>query len=801
MHPLLGARLAQTRSHAVEIALERGYRLELFGLDSHLARLLITRPEGLRQERTWSLSPEIGHDGEPDALDGRDRRDVSGFPGTALAVREDEAAITVETTLWKAEIQRAPLRIDWSFRASPDDAFAPVLSDRESQAYWFDRRSPRLKHYLRREPAERYYGFGDKAGDADKHGRRLAMGTTDPLGYDAQRSDPLYKHIPFYVTVRQDRGGEAVGVFYDNLSRGAFDLGQEIDAYHGLFRSFEAQDGDLDLYLLFGPKLADVVARFTALTGRTAFPPRWSLPYSGSTMQYTDAPDASDKLVGFLDLLKQHEIPCASFQMSSGYTLVGDKRCVFTWNRDRFPDPKAVTARFAEAGVHLVANIKPALLLEHPRFAEVEAFRGFVRDSEDPARPHITQFWGGLGAYLDFTNPQASAWWSGEVRAQLIDYGIGSTWNDNNEFEIWDEAAICDLDGRGGTIATLRPVQTNLMMRASFAAQAGAEPTKRPYLISRSGGPGMQRYVQTWSGDNRTDWQTLRYNLRMGHGLSLSGLYNFGHDIGGFAGPKPGPELFLRWIEQGVFWPRFTIHSWNDDGSANEPWMHPEILPQVRECLALRERLVPLHYDLLWRAHREHKPILRPLFLDFPDQAQAYEEDDSVLLGERFLIAPVVDPGATERSVWLPACAEGWVDVWSGAHHHGGQRVTLPAPLGRSPALLRGGTILPLGPAPSWREGPLSLRLCLDGEASATLELYDDDGESVLAKADTAPCLLLVSARRTAAGIAVQASWRGTQPPRWPELRFEDVLGRPLAVSCNAAAEAQGVAVATLPRS
>jgi alpha-glucosidase len=796
MHPLSGARLAQANSHAVEMSLDHGYALTLYGLDSHHARLLITRPEGLRQSRTWSLSPEIAHDGEADALAGRDRRDVSGFAGAELAVAEDAGAITVSAALWQARIARGMLRIDWFFRASEQEAFAPVLSDRETQAYWFDRRSPRLKHYLKRDLAERYYGFGDKAGDADKHGRRLIMGSTDPLGYDARSSDPLYKHIPFYATVRPDQGGAAIGLFYDNLARGAFDLGQELDAYHGLFRSFEAQDGDLDLHILFGPSLQEVVARYTALTGRNAFPPRWSLSYSGSTMQYTDAPDASDRLLGFLDLLEEHAIPCASFQMSSGYTLVGDKRCVFTWNRDRFPDPKAVTARFAAAGVHLVANIKPALLLEHPRFAEVEAFQGFVRDSEDPSKPHVTQFWGGLGAYLDFTNPKTSAWWSGEVKAQLIDYGIGSTWNDNNEFEIWDEAAPC---AQGGSIATLRPVQTNLMMRASWQAQAQAEPGKRPYLISRSGGPGMQRYVQTWSGDNRTDWTTLRYNLRMGHGLSLSGLYNFGHDIGGFAGPKPDPELFLRWIEQGVFWPRFTIHSWNDDGSANEPWMHPQILPQIRACFELRERLVPLHYDLLWRAHRDHEPILRPLFLDFPEQAQAYEEDDSHLLGKRLLIAPVVDSGLSERSVFLPACTEGWIDIASGAHHRGGGRVTVAAPLGRCPAFILGGSILPLGPAPSWGGGPLSLRLCLAG-AEGSLELYDDDGESVLAQHGVAPCLLKVAVRQVPEGIAVEASWRGSRAPRWTGLRFEDAAGRPLTVSCNGAPAAEEIAMAALPQ-
>ena len=783
MHPLTGARLAGTGTNHVDLALEGGYSARLFLLDSHLARFLITRPGGLAMPRTWSFSPEIAWSGEPDPIDGRDRLDVSGFPGAAFAVTEDSDAIAVETAQLRVVIRRSPLMLDWQARATADEPFESILKDRPTQAYFFDRRSNRFRHYLVRDENERFYGFGDKSGSADKHGRRLAMGATDPLGYDAGRSDPLYKHIPWSITVRPDRGGQAVGLFYDNLSRGAFDLGQELDAYHDLFRSFEACDGDLDLYVVLGPKLGDVVKRFTALTGRAAFPPRWTIPYSGSTMSYTDAPDASDKLVGFLALLEQHGIPCGSFQMSSGYTLVGDKRCVFTWNRDRFPDPSAVTARFRAAGVELVANIKPALLTEHPRFGEVEAFRGFVRDSEDASRPHITQFWGGPAAYLDFTNPKTSAWWSAQVREQLIDYGINSTWNDNNEFEIWDEAAGCDLAGRGATIATLRPVQTNLMMRASHLAQTAAAPTTRPYLISRSGGPGMQRYVQTWSGDNRTSWETLRWNLRMGHGFSLSGLANFGHDIGGFAGPKPEPELFLRWIEQGVFWPRFTIHSWNDDGSANEPWMYPELLPQIRERLDFRERLTPLLYDLLWRMHRDHEPILRPLLLDFPEQPESYAEEDCFLLGERLLAAPVLDRGATTQRVWLPACTEGWYDLWTGQHHAGGATIEVDAPPGRCPAFLRGGSILPLGPAPSTVTGPLTLRLALAEGETATLDLYDDDGASVLETPLTPPCLLSISAERHGGTVTLDVSLSGTRPPRWPELRFEDAAGQPITVN------------------
>ena len=784
MQTLTGARLLERNGSTLQIALDRGFRLTVFLLDDHLARILVTRPSGSRMARSWSLSPDLAHIPGDDPINGRDRLDITGFPGAQITVTETETTIRIEAPHIGVEIRRNPLAISWGFRESADHPFRPVLEDRPTQPYRYSSNTPRFIHALKRDPAERYYGFGEKSGDDNKHGRRLRMGTTDALGYDAETSDPLYKHIPFYLTVRPDRGGAAVGLFYDNLARGAFDLGQEIDAYHGPYRTFEAEDGDLDLYVIFGPAVRDVVARFTALTGRTAFPPRWSLSFSGSTMQYTDAPDATARLNGFLRLIDEHGIPCRSFHMSSGYTLIGNKRYVFTWDGTRFLDPKGLAQRFAEAGIRLVANIKPAMLLDHPRFAEVEAFQGFVRDSEDPARPHIAQFWGGEAAYLDFTNPRTSDWWSRQVTGQLLENGITATWNDNNEFEISDDEARADLAGRGAPMACLRPVQSALMLHASRRAQIAHTPDKRPFLVSRSGGSGMQRYAQTWTGDNRTCWKTLRYNLRMGHGLSLSGLFNFGHDVGGFAGPKPDPELFMRWIEQGIYWPRFTIHSWNDDGSASEPWMYPELLPMVRAALAWRERLVPLLYTLLWRAHAHHEPILRPLFYDFPAASEAYDEEDSFMVGPDLLVAPILEPGATWRQVWLPDIPGGWFDVSTGARHEGGQRIEAAAPLGAAPAFIRSGTILPLGPACSWEEGPLTLRLFPESPTRASTTIFDDDGESHFDPL-IPPCLIDIDACWSGdiAGLHIRRS--GIHMPRWSEIRLEDALGLPTEARIN----------------
>jgi len=317
------------------------------------------------------------------------------------------------------------------------------------------------------------------------------------------------------------------------------------------------------------------------------------------------------------------------------------------------------------------------------------------------------------------------------VKTALLDYGIAATWNDNNEFEVWSPRAIAHGFGKPGPARETRAVQPLLMMRASRDAQRDHDPGRRPFLVTRSGMAGMQRYAQTWSGDNYTSWETLKYNIKMGLGLALSGVSNSGHDIGGFAGPRPDPELFVRWVQAGVLMPRFSIHSWNDDGTANEPWMYPEVTPVIRGLIDLRNRLIPYLYLLLWRYRNDYEPVIRPTFYDFPNDRQCYDENDDMMVGPWLLAAPVVEPGAQSRTVYLPRGAQ-WQDVWTGARFEGGQMVELPAPWDRPVLLARAGSAIPINvsepPAATGdRRGFLVFPLP-EGESCG--ESYEDDGES-----------------------------------------------------------------------
>jgi alpha-glucosidase len=210
----------------------------------------------------------------------------------------------------------------------------------------------------------------------------------------------------------------------------------------------------------------------------------------------------------------------------------------------------------------------------------------------------------------------------------------------------WDDEARCAGFGEPFRVAHARPLQTLLMTRASYEAQKEYRPDKRPYLISRSGCPGIQRYAQTWSGDNQSNWETLKYNIPMGLGLSISGAPNTGHDVGGFCGNAPSPELFVRWVQNGVFHPRFTIHSYHADGSVNEPWMYPEVLPIIREWIEFRYRLIPYLYTLLFESTQTGHPIIRPMVYAFPGDPKCQTESFDFMLGPSLLVASVLQDGS-----------------------------------------------------------------------------------------------------------------------------------------------------------
>ncbi|MDR6419323.1 alpha-glucosidase [Paraburkholderia phenoliruptrix] len=751
-HPPRFALASHEGNHLVLTSPEQ-CRIELFVLAEDIVRVLVLPDGELHGPRTWAIAP--GAEDVP--LEGRERRDTSGFAPPAFEVSNDGTQLVVQTACI-----RLAVTLDGGFCAWDilrDAVWHRVMNDRKTQSYNFGWWDERVYHYIERRKDEIYVGLGERAGSLDRAEQSYEMRNIDAMGYNARTTDPLYKHIPFYVTWQpQTRTG--FGLFYDTLADCRFDMGRELDNYHGHYRHFVAAHGDLDYYFIASADTPlHAVRRFTWLTGRPAWMPRWGLGYSGSTMSYTDAPDAQQRMGEFIERCSEHDVLCDSFHLSSGYTSIGAKRYVFNWNHEKFPDIDGFVNGYLEHGVRLCANIKPCLLQDHPAFDEA-ASAGLLIEARN-GEPAWVQFWDEVGAYLDFTNPDTIDWWKSRVKESLLKHGIAATWNDNNEFEIWTRDAIAHGFGSAFPAHEAKVLQTQLMMRASRDAQREFAPRRRPFLVSRSGGVGMHRYVQTWSGDNYTSWETLRFNLKMGLGLAMSGVSNSGHDIGGFSGPAPGPELFARWVAFGIFLPRFSIHSWNDDGTVNEPWMYPEVTQQIAALIKLRYRLIPYLYELLWQSHSAYEPVLRPMFAEFPHDPRCLVDGDDMMLGSSMLVAPVVDAGQTAREVYLPAGTR-WVSYWSGESFNGGQTVSLPAPFEQPVMLLREGSVIALNVAQQHFGRPADERAFIAvphaGAGTARGGSIEDDGES--------------------------EAWRSGAQGRWNVTIASDVNALRIAVEC-----------------
>ena len=459
-------------------------------------------------------------------------------------------------------------------------------------------------------------------------------------------------------------------------------------------------------------------------------PTKYSLGYMGSTMYYTELDKDSDKaILQFLDRCKEEGIPCDGFFMSSGYTTGEDgKRYVFNWNHDRFKNPAEFVSKLKEKGAALAPNIKPGMLISHPLYKEFDEAGAYIKDEKEE-KSQTDRYWGGQASFVDFTNPKGRELWKKHLKESLVSLGITSIWNDNNEYEINNTEAICHFEGMKKEVSGLRPIMPNLMALMAKETVEEVYPNTRPYITNRAGFAGIQRYAQTWAGDNNTSWKSLKFNIPVILGLGLSGVANQGCDIGGFFGPAPEPELFVRWVQNGIFQPRFSIHSCNNDNTVTEPWMYPSYTKYIRDAIQLRYKLVPYLYSLLFEAATEGSPVMRPLIYEFPEDKKLLEESFDFMIGSSILVANVLEKGAKTRKVYLPEGAT-WFDWYTKQAYEGGQTIEVEVSLDSIPMFFRSGAIVPICEdlMNIHKDSIEKLNILIEPSQESSFVLYEDDG-------------------------------------------------------------------------
>ncbi len=640
-------------------------------------------------------------------------------------VTETGEGYTFQTAAVRLEVTRSPL----CFKLYDKDGDL-LYSDLAGTPYTLDS-NRRVTHYSSMAEDDCFYGFGEKAGLLNKNKTFLRERATDAMGYDAEKMDTLYKHIPFYIHLSRATR-KAVGLFYHNFYESVFNMGCEKSNYWSRYTYWQADGGDIDLFLLAGGSIAKVVDNYTLLTGRPALLPKRALGYQGSSMYYPELEkDSDDAVLDFIDTIKEEGFPIDGFHLSSGYTSYNNKRCVFVWNHDRFKDPRAYFAAMNEKGAQNVPNVKPGILLRHPWFDEFASKGVFVKDSQEDTYA-VGKWWGGDGAFWDYTSPAGRKAWKEYLTANIIDVGTDSVWDDNCEYDsLLDKDSRCCFDGKGGTIGQLKPLMSTLMCKLGAEAVVEHNPKARPYIVCRSGSSGIQKYAQTWCGDNFTSWKTLRYNIPIITGMGLSGQPNEGADIGGFHGPAPEEELFVRWVQNGIFQARFSIHSASNDNTVTEPWMYRNSAGLIRDAILLRYRFTPYLYSAEYEANQTGAPIMRPLVYEFQDDPKVYDESFLFMFGRDILVANVLEPGAKTWKVYLPAGCK-WYD-WNNHFtcYEGGQTIEIPVDMSSIPMFLREGAIVPMADNQLMsmaNDHMTDLHLTIIPGAERTYTLYDDDG-------------------------------------------------------------------------
>ena len=678
-------------------------------------------------EESYSLVMTAWEDRMDDFLKGRRTR----VEAADAVLSDGDREAVIEGRILKVVVEKDPFRI-----CVYDKEGTLLHADIVDLAYMEDSNHRRI-HTSEISPEDCFYGFGEKSGSFNKAQKFMSMSPKDAMGYNPRETDSLYKHIPFYIKLNRGTR-KAVGYFYHNTCECDFDMGREKSNYWKPHSRYRTDGGDIDLFLIAGPSVRQVVERYTDLTGKSAMLPRYALGYLGSSMYYPELDkDCDDAILDFIDTTREEKIPVDGFQLSSGYCTVetdkGIKRCVFTWNKKRFKDPREFFAQMEKRGVTVSPNVKPGILLIHPKLDEMKAKGMFIKAS-DSDEPGIGTWWGGKGVFADFTNPSTRTYWKEMLKENVLEYGTSSVWNDNCEYDsLVDKDCRCDFEGKGGTIGQLKSVMSNIMCHITDEAIHETFTNTRPYIVCRSGHCGIQRYAQTWAGDNLTCWDSLKYNIATILGMSLSGVANQGCDIGGFYGPSPEAELMVRWIQNGIFQPRFSIHSTNTDNTVTEPWMYGDCTDYIREAIGLRYQLSPYLYSLMERAHETGLPIMEPMCSAFQEDVKCYEEGVDFMLGDSLLVANVVEKGAVSRKVYLPE-GETFYDFYTRSAYEGGRTVELPVDLGSIPLFVRSGAIIPMA------EDRLDnlktqqaehLRILCAADRDGRFELYEDDGISM----------------------------------------------------------------------
>ncbi len=544
---------------------------------------------------------------------------------------------------------------------------------------------------------EHIYGYGEGFGRLDKRQTLQRLWHVEGFG---NASPGSYKNIPFFMSTR------GYGLFIHTSHAVTAHVGNLEYTAHSLTVD---DTSTLDLYFIYGPTLKEILPRYTAITGAPGLPPKWTFGLWMSRISY----NRQEQVEQVAADLRHHRIPCDVIHIDTDW-YERDWECDLEFGRAKFPDPAGMTARLRQQGFRITLWQWPNLIVGTRLFQEGRAKGMLVKRGN--GHPYLFSGFEGDAGYIDYSNPAAVAWIQEKFR-RLLRLGVAAIKVD------FGEGAEVDACYTGAPAAAMHNLYPLLYNKAIFAVTEEVHGQGQAVVWARSAWAGSQRYPVHWSGDGLARYEDLACVLRSALSFGLSGFPFYSHDIGGFSG-LPTPDLYVRWAQFGLF----SSHARAHGVPPREPWAYgAEAEAIFRRYAELRYRLLPYIYSEAVRCARRSLPMLRPLVLDYQEDATTHTLEDQYLFGPDLLIAPILDE-RTRRRVYLPAGT--WIEYWRKETLAGGRWIEVEAPLDTLPIFVRAGAILPYGPVVQHTAeqpyDPLTLELYAPGH-SGEYVIHDED--------------------------------------------------------------------------
>jgi alpha-D-xyloside xylohydrolase len=633
------------------------------------------------------------------------------WPNVGLKIDDSADRLIIKTTAIRVVINKKP----WDFRIlGPDgrELLAEEADDRRAFGTSFvsqpigivrEGELTSVVGAFRMSPDEQFYGFGEKFGSLDKRGRQVRCFNQGSGTW----TEGEHKNVPFFMS------SNGYGVFFNSSYPMLFDMGVRSNATW----SFALADRRLDVYFMYGPTYKQIISSYTEITGRPKLPPKWSFGIWMSRHTYSSRAEMEQ----VAQRLRDEQLPCDVLKIDTGWFHKPGRGSVIDydmeWNEQAFPDPAGFISGLRKKGFRVCLFINSWVLSNSAKANEARRL-GYLVKKHDGAE-HTWDMGSQCPVVaFDLTNPDCRAWYQRQLQA-LLAQGVSTFFCD------WGVDA--PIDNAYAGMDGLQYSNLHSLLYIKTVYEAIEQFTKESAVVwGIAGWAGIQRYPTTYGGDSRCTFRDMASVLRGGLSAAMSGIGFWGCDIGGFGrvetGP-PDPTLYIRYLQHGFFLPFSEFHGIG----AREPWNFGREAVQIYKRYAdLRYRLLPYLYAQAHHACHTGIPMLRPMALEFQDDRNTAHLDLQYMLGDSFLVAPVFGH-ETRRAVYLPAGT--WFDYWTKMIHRGPAWITCQTPLDTMPLFVRGGSIVPMGPAVNFVDELTTESMTLDvypvpGQFAAPI--YDD---------------------------------------------------------------------------